>query len=174
MIPSRGAWLEFEVDKKGLVGVRIDRKRKQSVTVFLRAIGLSEEEIRAEFAGFETIMDTLAKDDAKIQTQEEALRDIYRKLRPGEQVASEAARALLDNYYFNRKRYDLAKVGRYKLNRKLGLERRYPTPSSRSRTSSRSSATSSLSSAATRRSKAPATVARSRTSRSRLTTSTLR
>ncbi|WP_087005016.1 DNA-directed RNA polymerase subunit beta [Gulosibacter sp. 10] len=122
VIPQRGAWLEFEVDKKGNVGVRIDRKRKQSVTVFLRAIGLTEEDIRADFAGFETILETLAKDDPKIQTQEEALRDIYRKIRPGEQVASEAARALLDNFYFNRKRYDLAKVGRYKLNRKLGLE----------------------------------------------------
>ena len=122
VIPSRGAWLEFEVDKKGLVAVRIDRKRKQSVTVFLRAIGLSEEEIRAEFAGYETLLDTLSKDDPKIQTQEDALRDIYKKLRPGEQVASEAAKALLENYYFNDKRYDLAKVGRYKINRKLGLE----------------------------------------------------
>ncbi len=122
IIPSRGAWLEFEVDKKGLVAVRIDRKRKQPVTVFLRAIGLSEEEIRAEFAGYESLLETLSKDDAKIQTQEEALRDIYKKLRPGEQVASEAARALLDNYFFNPKRYDLAKVGRHKLNRKLGLE----------------------------------------------------
>ncbi|MFD2674521.1 DNA-directed RNA polymerase subunit beta [Gulosibacter bifidus] len=122
VIPSRGAWLEFEVDKKGLVAVRIDRKRKQPVTIFLRAIGLSEEEIRAEFAGYESLLETLSKDDAKIQTQEEALRDIYRKLRPGEQVASEAARALLDNYYFNPKRYDLAKVGRHKINRKLGLE----------------------------------------------------
>lgn len=122
IIPSRGAWLEFEVDKKGLVAVRIDRKRKQPVTIFLRAIGLSEEEIRAEFAGYESLLETLSKDDAKIQTQEEALRDIYKKLRPGEQVASEAARALLDNYFFNPKRYDLAKVGRHKLNRKLGLE----------------------------------------------------
>jgi DNA-directed RNA polymerase subunit beta len=122
VIPSRGAWLEFEVDKKGLVAVRIDRKRKQSVTVFLRAIGMSEEEIRAEFAGYETLLDTLSKDDPKIQTQEDALRDIYKKLRPGEQVASEAAKALLENYYFNDKRYDLAKVGRYKINRKLGLE----------------------------------------------------
>ena len=122
IIPSRGAWLEFEIDKKGFVSVRVDRKRKQSITVFLRAIGLTEDEIRAEFAGYATLLDTLSKDDPKIQTQEDALRDIYRKLRPGEQVASEAARALLDNFYFNPKRYDLAKVGRYKLNRKLGLE----------------------------------------------------
>ena len=122
VIPSRGAWLEFEVDKKGFVSVRVDRKRKQSITIFLRAIGLTEDEIRAEFAGYPTLLETLSKDDPKIQTQEDALRDIYRKLRPGEQVASEAARALLDNFYFNPKRYDLAKVGRYKLNRKLGLE----------------------------------------------------
>ncbi len=122
VIPSRGAWLEFEVDKKGFVSVRVDRKRKQSITIFLRAIGLTEDEIRAEFAGYPTLLETLSKDDPKIQTQEDALRDIYRKLRPGEQVASEAARALLENFYFSPKRYDLAKVGRYKLNRKLGLE----------------------------------------------------
>ncbi|WP_434318405.1 DNA-directed RNA polymerase subunit beta [Leifsonia sp. P73] len=120
IIPSRGAWLEFEIDKRDQVGVRIDRKRKQSVTVFLKALGLTSEEILAEFAGFQSIELTLEKD--AILTKEEALKDIYRKLRPGEQVAAEAARALLDNFYFNPKRYDLAKVGRYKINRKLGLE----------------------------------------------------
>ncbi|GAA3931304.1 DNA-directed RNA polymerase subunit beta [Microbacterium soli] len=119
IIPSRGAWLEFEVDKRDQVGVRIDRKRKQSVTVFLKALGMTSEEILAEFAGFPSIEDTLSKDT--ILTKEDALRDIYRKLRPGEQVAAEAARALLDNFYFNPKRYDLAKVGRYKINQKLGL-----------------------------------------------------
>ncbi|MDO5052272.1 MAG: DNA-directed RNA polymerase subunit beta [Pseudoclavibacter sp.] len=120
IIPSRGAWLEFEVDKRDQVAVRIDRKRKQSVTVFLKALGLSAEEIRERFAGYESIELTLDKDD--IRSKEDALKDIYRKLRPGEQVASEAARALLDNFYFNPKRYDLAKVGRYKINRKLGLD----------------------------------------------------
>ncbi|QAY60226.1 DNA-directed RNA polymerase subunit beta [Microbacterium protaetiae] len=120
VIPSRGAWLEFEIDKRDQVGVRIDRKRKQSVTVFLKALGLSSEDILTEFAGFDSIEDTLSKDT--ILTQEEALRDIYRKLRPGEQVAAEAARSLLDNYYFNPKRYDLAKVGRFKISQKLGLE----------------------------------------------------
>ncbi|HWL77018.1 DNA-directed RNA polymerase subunit beta [Microbacterium sp.] len=119
IIPSRGAWLEFEVDKRDQVGVRIDRKRKQSVTVFLKALGLTSEQILEEFAGFESIEETLSKDT--ILTKEDALRDIYRKLRPGEQVAAEAARALLDNFYFNPKRYDLAKVGRYKINQKLGL-----------------------------------------------------
>ncbi|MBY6060245.1 DNA-directed RNA polymerase subunit beta [Microbacterium esteraromaticum] len=119
VIPSRGAWLEFEIDKRDQVGVRIDRKRKQSVTVFLKALGLTSEEILTEFAGYPSIEETLAKDT--ILTQEDALRDIYRKLRPGEQVAAEAARSLLDNFYFNPKRYDLAKVGRYKINHKLGL-----------------------------------------------------
>ncbi|WP_308797171.1 DNA-directed RNA polymerase subunit beta [Agromyces silvae] len=120
VIPSRGAWLEFEIDKRDQVGVRIDRKRKQSVTVFMKALGLTSEEILEEFAGYESIALTLEKDN--ILTKEEALKDIYRKLRPGEQVAAEAARALLDNFYFNPKRYDLAKVGRYKINQKLGLE----------------------------------------------------
>ena len=120
VIPSRGAWLEFEIDKRDQVGVRIDRKRKQSVTVFLKALGMTSEEILAAFPGYESIAATLEKD--AILTKEEALKDIYRKLRPGEQVAAEAARALLDNFYFNPKRYDLAKVGRYKLNRKLGID----------------------------------------------------
>ena len=120
VIPSRGAWLEFEIDKRDQVGVRIDRKRKQSVTVFLKALGLTSEEILEHFAGYESIAATLEKD--AILTKEEALKDIYRKLRPGEQVAAEAARALLDNFYFNPKRYDLAKVGRYKINRKLGID----------------------------------------------------
>ncbi|MHA3682671.1 DNA-directed RNA polymerase subunit beta [Leucobacter sp. HY1910] len=120
VIPSRGAWLEFEVDKRDQVGVRIDRKRKQSVTVFLKALGMTTEEIMEEFTGYESIMLTLEKDT--VLTQEEALKDIYRKQRPGEQVAIEAAKALLDNSYFNEKRYDLAKVGRYKINRKLGVD----------------------------------------------------
>jgi DNA-directed RNA polymerase subunit beta len=120
IIPSRGAWLEFEIDKRDQVGVRIDRKRKQSVTVFLKALGLTSEQILEEFKGFPSIELTLEKD--AILTKEEALKDIYRKLRPGEQVAAEAARALLDNFYFNSKRYDLAKVGRYKINRKLGID----------------------------------------------------
>ncbi len=120
IIPSRGAWLEFEIDKRDQVGVRIDRKRKQSVTVFLKALGMTTEEIREAFAGYDSIEQTLEKDT--VLTKEEALKDIYRKLRPGEQVAAEAARALLDNFYFNSKRYDLAKVGRYKINRKLGVD----------------------------------------------------
>ncbi|MGO3146133.1 MAG: DNA-directed RNA polymerase subunit beta, partial [Leucobacter sp.] len=126
VIPSRGAWLEFEIDKRDQVGVRIDRKRKQSVTVFLKALGMTTAEILEEFAGYESIALTLEKDGVVekegVNLQEEALKDIYRKQRPGEQVAIEAARALLDNSYFNSKRYDLAKVGRYKINRKLGID----------------------------------------------------
>jgi len=120
VIPSRGAWLEFEVDKKDLVGVRIDRKRKQSVTVFLKALGWSEEQILEEFGDFESIRATLEKDTVK--TQDEALLDIYRKLRPGEPPTKEAAQNLIENLYFNPKRYDLAKVGRFKVNKKLGLD----------------------------------------------------
>ena len=120
IIPSRGAWLEFEVDKKDLVGVRIDRKRKQSVTVFLKALGWTDEQIREEFGDFESMMATLEKDTVK--TQDEALLDIYRKMRPGEPPTKEAAQNLIENLYFNPKRYDLAKVGRFKVNKKLGLD----------------------------------------------------
>jgi DNA-directed RNA polymerase subunit beta len=119
LIPSRGAWLEFEIDKRDLVGVRLDRKRKQNVTVLLKALGMTTEEIREEFGQFESIMLTLEKDHTV--TQDDALLDIYRKLRPGEPPTREAAQTLLNNYYFNPKRYDLAKVGRYKINKKLGL-----------------------------------------------------
>ncbi len=118
MIPSRGAWLEFEIDKRDTVGVRLDRKRKQNVTVLLKAMGWTEERILEEFADYESIRITLERDHVK--TQDEALLDIYRKLRPGEPPTREAAKTLIDNYYFNPKRYDLAKVGRYKINKKLG------------------------------------------------------
>ena len=120
IIPSRGAWLEFEVDKKDLVGVRIDRKRKQSVTVFLKALGWTSEQILEQFGEYESIRQTLEKDN--VNTQDEALLDIYRKLRPGEPPTKEAAQNLIENLYFNPKRYDLAKVGRFKVNKKLGLE----------------------------------------------------
>ena len=120
IIPSRGAWLEFEIDKRDMVGVRVDRKRKQSVTVLLKALGMTEAEIREEFAGFESMELTLEKDH--IAGQDDALLDIYRKLRPGEPPTREAAQTLLNNLYFNPKRYDLAKVGRYKIGRKLGRD----------------------------------------------------
>jgi DNA-directed RNA polymerase subunit beta len=118
VIPARGAWLEFDVDKRDTVGVRIDRKRRQNVTVLLKALGWTEDEILELFEGAESIKLTLEKDH--FETQEEALEDIYRKLRPGEPPTAESAKNLLENLFFNGKRYDLAKVGRYKVNKKLG------------------------------------------------------
>src|SRR5256884_6844402 len=118
VIPARGAWLEFETDKKDTVGVRIDRKRKQNVTVLLKAMGLSAEEILWLFDDAESIRATLERDH--IETTDDALMDIYRKLRPGEPPTPDSARTLLDNLFFNWKRYDLAKVGRYQVDKKLG------------------------------------------------------
>ena len=120
VIPSRGAWLEFDVDKRDTVGVRIDRKRRQPVTVLLKALGWSEDRIREHFSWSETMLATLEKDN--IKTEDEALLDIYRKLRPGEPPTRDSAKTLLTNLFFNPKRYDLAKVGRYKVNKKLGLD----------------------------------------------------
>jgi DNA-directed RNA polymerase subunit beta len=120
VIPGRGAWLEFEIDKRDAVGVRIDRKRKQSVTVLLKALGWDDARILERFGEYESMRLTLEKDHTA--GQDDALLDIYRKLRPGEPPTRESAQALLDNLYFNPKRYDLAKVGRYKVNRKLGLD----------------------------------------------------
>ncbi len=120
VIPSRGAWLEFEIDKRDMVGVRLDRKRKQNVTVLLKALGWTEAQILEEFGEYESIRLTLEKDHTS--GQDDALLDIYRKLRPGEPPTREAAQTLLENYYFNGKRYDLAKVGRYKINKKLGVQ----------------------------------------------------
>ena len=120
IIPSRGAWFELEIDKRDQVGVRLDRKRKQSVTVLLKALGWTESRILEEFGNYDSIRATLEKDSVK--DKDEALLDIYRKLRPGEPPTVEAGWALLENLYFNPKRYDLAKVGRYKINRKLGVD----------------------------------------------------
>ncbi|WP_417288573.1 DNA-directed RNA polymerase subunit beta [Corynebacterium variabile] len=120
VIPSRGAWLEFDVDKRDTVGVRIDRKRRQPVTVLLKALGLTTEEITERFGFSEIMMTTLEKDG--VANTDEALLEIYRKQRPGESPTRDSAQALLENSFFRAKRYDLAKVGRYKVNRKLGLE----------------------------------------------------
>ncbi|MBC6446381.1 DNA-directed RNA polymerase subunit beta [Actinokineospora xionganensis] len=119
VIPSRGAWLEFDVDKRDTVGVRIDRKRRQPVTVLLKALGWTTEAIRERFHFSETLLATLEKDHTA--GTDEALLDIYRKLRPGEPPTKESAQTLLENLFFKEKRYDLAKVGRYKINKKLGL-----------------------------------------------------
>ncbi|MCK2214316.1 DNA-directed RNA polymerase subunit beta [Actinomadura sp. ATCC 31491] len=120
VIPSRGAWLEFEIDKRDSVGVRIDRKRKQAVTVLLKALGWTSEQILERFGQYESMRATLEKDHTA--GQDDALLDIYRKLRPGEPPTKESAQTLLENLYFNAKRYDLAKVGRYKINKKLGVD----------------------------------------------------
>ncbi len=119
IIPGRGAWLEFDVDKRETVGVRIDRKRRQPVTVLLKALGWTEDRIRSSFDWSPVMLGTLEKDH--VASQDEALLDIYRKLRPGEPPTRESAQTLLENLFFNVKRYDLAKVGRYKANKKLGL-----------------------------------------------------
>jgi DNA-directed RNA polymerase subunit beta len=118
VIPGRGAWLEFEVDKRDIVGVRIDRKRRQNATVLLRALGYSNDDMLGLFEGAESIRLTLEKDH--IETPEDSLLDIYRKLRPGEPPTVDSARTLLESLFFNPKRYDLAKVGRYKVDKKLG------------------------------------------------------
>ncbi|MBU4194262.1 MAG: DNA-directed RNA polymerase subunit beta, partial [Actinobacteria bacterium] len=121
IIPSRGAWLELEIDKKETLGVRIDRKRKQPVTALLQALGFGDHEKLLEiFEDAACIKSTIEKDHTT--TREEALVDIYRKLRPGEPPTVESAQGLLDNLFFNERRYDLARVGRYKLNKKLGLD----------------------------------------------------
>jgi DNA-directed RNA polymerase subunit beta len=119
VIPARGAWLEFDVDKKDTVGVRLDRKRRLPVTVMLRALKMTDAEILEAFGESETIRLTLEKDNTK--TEEEALIEIYRRLRPGEPPSAESGRQLLLSLFFQGKRYDLAKVGRYKINKKLEL-----------------------------------------------------
>ena len=124
IIPSRGAWLEFEIDKRDVLGVRVDRKRKQSAIVFLMAIGMTKQEIADAFKDYPLVIDALAK-ETSINTQDEALVDLYKKIRPADTPTPEAGKNLLDSFYFNTKRYDLARVGRYKINRKLGLERDY-------------------------------------------------
>jgi DNA-directed RNA polymerase subunit beta len=128
VIPGRGAWLEFDVDKRATVGVRIDRKRRQPVTVLLKALGWTSEQIAERFGFSEIMMSTLEKDSTA--GPDEALLDIYRKLRPGEPPTKESAQTLLENLFFKEKRYDLARVGRYKVNKKLGLNPGVPITSS--------------------------------------------
>ena len=121
IIPSRGAWLEFEVDKRDQLMVSIDRKRKQSATMFLRALGIAvtNDEIIELLGNSDVIKRTLERDTAL--TREDALIEIYRRLRPGEPPTVDASRSLLEGLLFNPQRYDLARVGRYKVNKKLNL-----------------------------------------------------
>ena len=123
VMPLRGAWLEYETDGNDIFYVRVDRTRKVPVTTLLRAIGLvTDDQIRDLFGNEELIEATIAKDP--IKTQEEALIEIYKKLRPGELPTVEAARSLFDGLFYDNRRYDLAKVGRYKFDQKLSLATR--------------------------------------------------
>ena len=126
LIPNRGAWLEFETSNKGVISVKVDRKRKIPVTTFLKAMGMtSEEKIKSSFSSVDDseiryIEQTLAKDPAKDENA--ALIEVYKRIRPGDLATAEAAKVFLDALFFNPKRYDLGRVGRYKLNRRLGTE----------------------------------------------------
>ena len=122
IIPARGAWLEFEVDKRDQLVVSIDRKRKQSATMFLRALGIAvtNDDIYELLGDSDVIKRTIERDTAL--TREDALIEIYRRLRPGEPPTVDASRSLLEGLLFNPQRYDLARVGRYKVDKKLGLD----------------------------------------------------
>ncbi|MCB6367510.1 DNA-directed RNA polymerase subunit beta, partial [Intestinibacillus massiliensis] len=117
---NRGAWLEYETDSNEIISVRVDRTRKQPVTTLLRALGMgSDQEIIDTFGEDTRLRRTLEKDAT--DSYEEGLKEIYKKLRPGEPPTVESAESLLNSLFFDPKRYDLAKVGRYKYNKKLGL-----------------------------------------------------
>jgi DNA-directed RNA polymerase subunit beta len=123
LMPARGSWLELEIDKKGKVFVRIDRKRKLPVTVLLRAMGYaSDEEILKLFDNSLYIRNTVDSDTEPTKTEEGALVELFKKQRPGEPPSIDNARALLNTLFFDPKRYDLTRVGRYKLNSRLGLD----------------------------------------------------
>ncbi len=128
LIPYRGAWLEFETSPRDIISVKIDRKRKLPVTTFLRALGYAEEEqLLSLFADVDDdpdhpYMRTTLEKDIAVQTESQALVEVYRRLRPGEPPSVESARSLLDNLFFNPRRYDLGRVGRYKMNRRMGQD----------------------------------------------------
>ncbi len=123
IIPNRGAWLEYESDLNDVFGVRIDKNRKLPVTTFIRALGLGSDEQIIDYFGEEPmILATIEKDNTK--SREEALLEVYRKLRPGEPPTVETSEQHLNNLFFDARRYDISRVGRYKYNKKLALERR--------------------------------------------------
>ncbi|OHW62412.1 DNA-directed RNA polymerase subunit beta [Andreesenia angusta] len=123
VIPNRGAWLEYETDSNDIVYVRVDRTRKLPITIFLRALGHETNSSMVELVGeSEQLLKTLEKDSTK--TQEEALIEIYKRLRPGEPPTLDSAKSLFESLFFDPKRYDLARVGRYKFNKKLALSAR--------------------------------------------------
>ena len=123
VMPLRGAWLEYETDSNDVFYVRVDRTRKVPITTLLRTIGIVTDDQIRELFGENPLLETTINKDP-IKTQEEAILEIYRKLRPGELPTEEAARTLFSNMFFDNRRYDLAKVGRYKFNQKLGLANR--------------------------------------------------
>ena len=123
IIPNRGAWLEYETDSNGVISVRVDRTRKQPVTTLLRALGFgTDDEIIEVFGEDERLRKTMEKDPT--HNYEEGLKEIYKRLRPGEPPTVESAQSLINVLFFDAKRYDLAKVGRYKYNKKLGIASR--------------------------------------------------
>src|SRR3954470_8213701 len=123
LMPARGSWLELEIDKKARVYVRIDRKRKLPVGVLLRAMGdPSDEEILKLFGDSLSIRSTIDADTEVTRSEEGALIELFKKQRPGEPPSVDNARALLNQLFFDPKRYDLTRVGRYKLNSRLGLD----------------------------------------------------
>lgn len=121
IIPNRGAWIEFEYDKKRIISVRVDRTRKMPSTVLLRALGYGTDiQLLELFEEHEVIQDTIERDNT--DSTEEALIELYKRLRPGEPPTVESARNLINSLFFDSKRYDMADVGRYKLNKKLGID----------------------------------------------------
>ena len=132
VIPYRGAWLEGETDANDVFYIRVDKNRKFPITVFIRALGVeTDADIKSMFGEDPKILATLEKDTMPAEAEknntsagDEALKDIYKKLRPGEPPLVESAQLLLHNYFFDPKRYDLANVGRYKFNKKLGIAKR--------------------------------------------------
>ena len=124
VIPNRGAWLEYEMDSNDVVYVRIDKNRKIPLTTFLRSLGIgTNEEIEEVFGPDERLTQTIMQKD-QTANREEALLEVYKKLRPGEPPTVDTARAHLDGLFFDARRYDLSRVGRYKYNKKLGLVER--------------------------------------------------
>ncbi|MBQ1299401.1 MAG: DNA-directed RNA polymerase subunit beta [Aeriscardovia sp.] len=124
IIPSRGAWLEFEINKAGKLDIRVDRRKKVPVIVFLQAMGMSIEEIEEEFRDCETVRKLIKEQEIQGDAEEArngALKKIAQLVRPNDTPSAENGKILLDSFYFNHRRYDLARVGRHKINQKLGL-----------------------------------------------------
>ena len=125
VIPNRGAWLEYETDNNDVVYVRIDKNRKIPITTFIRALGLgSDEQIKAFFTSDVKILATIEKEKPEARNTQDALMEVCRKLRPGEPPTVESAQTHLDGLFFDPKRYDLSRVGRYKYNKKLAISDR--------------------------------------------------